>query len=97
MAEDHPAMRAPARKPHASMEKRRNSCEARPGLIESTHIAPLNEGLMAEDHEAMGMTGKSLGQMRDDMAGMKDMHQAHPLGHGDTEAVKESFMRHSLR
>lgn len=29
---------------------RRNSCEARPGLIESTHIAPLNEGLMAEDH-----------------------------------------------
>jgi hypothetical protein len=28
---------------------RRNSCEARPGLIESTHIAPLNEGIMAPD------------------------------------------------
>lgn len=25
---------------------RRDSCEAHPGLIQSTHIAPLNEGLM---------------------------------------------------
>lgn len=54
MAEDH--KQTPARKPGrqkaqgTGMEKRRNSCEARPGLIESTHIAPLNEGLMAEEH-----------------------------------------------
>lgn len=36
---------------HVRMTKgpRRNSCEARPGLIESTHIAPLNEGIMAPD------------------------------------------------
>lgn len=86
MAEDHQSF--PARKPHQSMEKRRNSCEARPGLIESTHIAPLNEGLMAEDHMRKmdaGMAGM----------GMKDMPKA--MGHGDSAAVHESFMRHSLR
>lgn len=84
MAEDHQAF--PARKPHQSMEKRRNSCEARPGLIESTHIAPLNEGLMAEDHKMMA-------GMKD--MGMKDMPKT--MGQGDSEAVRESFMRHSLR
>lgn len=38
---------------HVRMTKgpRRNSCEARPGLIESSHLAPLNEGLMAPDRE----------------------------------------------
>jgi hypothetical protein len=33
--------------------ERRNSCEARPGLIQSTHIAPLNECLMAQDRESV--------------------------------------------
>lgn len=28
---------------------RRNSCEARPGLIESSHIAPFDEELMEDD------------------------------------------------
>jgi len=27
---------------------RRDSCEGRPGIIQSTHLAPLNEGLMAQ-------------------------------------------------
>lgn len=36
---------------HVRMTKgpRRNSCEARPGLIQSTHLAPLNEGRMASE------------------------------------------------
>lgn len=39
---------------HVRMTKgpRRNSCEARPGIIQSTHIAPLNEGLMAKDRKS---------------------------------------------
>ncbi|RSH77066.1 uncharacterized protein EHS24_003692 [Apiotrichum porosum] len=46
---------------HVRMTKgpRRNSCEARPGLIESTHIAPLNEGIMAPDHAMPTMMATS--------------------------------------
>jgi hypothetical protein len=34
---------------HMMKGPRRNSCEAHPGLIESTHLAPLNEGLVVPD------------------------------------------------
>ncbi|BEI86490.1 hypothetical protein CcaverHIS002_0607770 [Cutaneotrichosporon cavernicola] len=34
---------------------RRNSCEAHPGLIQSTHLAPLNEGLMVDDSPKRGI------------------------------------------
>lgn len=96
MAEDHaPAQAVPKRK--APLEKRRNSCEARPGLIESTHIAPLNEGLMAEDHMAMKGEMRDMHDMRDmrDTKDMKDMPQGAHVGH--SADVMESFMRHSLR
>lgn len=44
---------------HVSKPCRRNSdsCEARPGLIESTHLAPLNEGLIAPDKMASPAMG----------------------------------------
>ncbi|WWC89366.1 uncharacterized protein L201_004289 [Kwoniella dendrophila CBS 6074] len=34
---------------HNPFKHPHDSCEAEPGTIENTHIAPLNEGLMAED------------------------------------------------
>lgn len=93
MAEEH-KMGMPRRKMGA--EARRNSCEARPGLIESTHIAPLNEGLMAEDHMNTSPKTHTMPMMPQGQMGhmddMKDGQGEHPR-----EAVMESFMRHSLR
>ncbi|CAK9782676.1 unnamed protein product [Cutaneotrichosporon oleaginosum] len=44
---------------------RRNSCEARPGLIQSTHLAPLNEGLMADDSPKMGIDPAHISHTRE--------------------------------
>lgn len=46
-----PPMGIPADHVRPNKGPRRNSCEARPGLIESTHLAPLNEGLMAPERK----------------------------------------------
>jgi hypothetical protein len=48
---ESPPMGIPAEHVRMTKGPRRNSCEAYPGLIETTHIAPLNEGILAPSRE----------------------------------------------
>jgi len=44
-----PPMGIPSDHVRSTKGPRRNSCEARPGLIESTHIAPLDDDAVEDD------------------------------------------------